>query len=109
MPISKSKTEINPTFKANTADLKAGRLFIACRVLGVPSDALLDQLARVYEMFRPEVPARPAAILLELDAEEVADFAKYAVTNRSQQLTIPVPHDDANSCGNWLFDVKADA
>jgi hypothetical protein len=52
-------------------------------LLGTLGDALFQQFAWVDQMFRPEMQARPAAVLFELDSQEVSDFPVDAIANSS--------------------------
>jgi len=45
----------------------------------------MDQVARIEQMLRPEIVARPAAAGFEFDPQKVADFAKYAIFHFADQ------------------------
>ena len=81
MPILYPKAEMQSRLKINTGDFPPPILLFSA-ALGVAGDALLNQFAWVNQMFRPEMAAGPAAIVLELYAEKIPDFAEDTITNR---------------------------
>jgi len=55
-----------------------------------PIHASRDQTARVQQMLGAEAPLRPAAAIIEFDAEKIADFPKNTVFYFAAQFAIGI-------------------
>src|SRR5690348_1468007 len=73
----------------------------------MPLHGLIDQFARIEQVLRPVMLARPAASLGEFHTKKVAHFLVAAVADSSYKLPIPVMHSDVCPCRDRTFHLKA--
>ena len=72
------------------------RLFNAVRRPG-------DEPSGIEHMLRAELALRPAAPGVEFHAEEIPDFAVYAVADSAEQLTLGISDDQVGMQRNWAI------
>jgi hypothetical protein len=63
--------------------------------------------SRVKHMLRPEIPLRPLVPRVELDSQEVSDFAEYTVFNHANQFPVRVSNAEVRAEQYGTFHLEA--
>jgi hypothetical protein len=62
---------------------------------------------RVEHMLRPEIPLRPLVPRVELDSQEVPDFAEHTVFDHANQFPVGVSNTEVRTQQNGAFHLEA--
>lgn len=75
----------------------------------MPAHGALDQILWIEQMLGFEMLSGPAAAVLKLNAEEMTDIPKHAISNNSDQFAVAIRHGDGCTRRDFLFYLEADS